>query len=342
VKLKSATRFTIFSTLSMTVGNLLFIFFLIVQIREFIGPIISKFTVTLAVAIIGFTFGMALVSYFISSVVVDRILNPLRSMIIKVREIGERRFKAARLVIDSNEDELVEYANAFNEMALKINDYIEKQKRFVSDASHELATPITIINGHADMLMRWGKDDPATLDEGLAVIREEALRMNGLVENLLFFARSDSRRQEYVFADEDMGDLLSACVDEARRLYPEYEIECETQPLPMYHCDGAALRRVFRILIDNAVKHGGENRRIAINAEETDGSVIIRFADNGPGIPEGQLERIFDRFYRADESRVKKTGGSGLGLAIAKEIIEHHNGSIPAEIEDGAVFIIKL
>jgi signal transduction histidine kinase len=342
MKLKSSTRFTLFSTLSMTVGNLLFIFFILVQLREIIGPFFREFTASMSIAIAVFTLGTALISYFISTLVVDRILNPLRNMIIKVKEIGERRFKTARLVIDSNDDELVEYANAFNEMALKLSDYIEKQKRFVSDASHELATPITIINGHADMLMRWGKDDPAALDEGLAVIRGEALRMNELVENLLFFARSDSRRQEYVFNNEDMGELLAACADEARRLYPEYEIEYEAKYLPVYRCDGAALRRVFRILIDNAVKHGGDNRRIVISALEKEGRIIIRFADSGPGIPEGQLERIFDRFYRADESRVKKTGGSGLGLAIAKEIIERHNGNIHAENAGGAVFVIEL
>jgi signal transduction histidine kinase len=332
MKLKSATRLTLFSALTMTVGNLLFFFFVLYQVRGVIGASVDKFASAFIIAAVAFSVGTAFISYFISSLVVDRFLNPVRTMIAKVKEIGERRFANARLSIDTGEDELAEYATAFNEMALKLSGYIEKQKRFVSDASHELATPITIINGHADMLIRWGRDDPETLNEGLHVIRNEALRMSELVENLLFFARSDSRRQEYVFADEDINALLTACADEARRLYPDYQIICEAGELPVRRCDGEAIRRVLRILISNAVKHGGDNRRVTLSAErKPDGRVELRVADNGPGIPEGQLERVFDRFYRADESRVKKTGGSGLGLAIAKEIIERHGGTIRAE-----------
>jgi signal transduction histidine kinase len=327
----------------MTVGNLLFVFFIIIQLREIIGPSIYDFSFTITVSAVAFMLGTAFISYFISSLVVDRILNPVRAMIAKVREIGERRFTTARLIIDSDDDELVEYATAFNDMTLKLSNYIEKQKRFVSDASHELATPITIINGHADMLIRWGKDDADTLTEGLHVIRNEALRMNELVENLLFFARSDNRRQQYVFADEDINALLDGCIEEARRLYADYQIIYEAVALPARRCDGDALRRVIRIIISNAVKHGGENRRIMLDAErKPDERIELRIADNGPGIPEGQQERIFDRFYRADESRVKQTGGSGLGLAIAKEIIERHGGKVRAENDIGARFIIDL
>ncbi len=331
---------TITDSMIVMSGCSLFVFaFTLANLRfdpsvDFSGNFIAALVLVVA--------GNTLVSYFVSSLVVDRILNPVRGMIGKVREIGERRFTNALLVIDSEEDELVDYAVAFNEMTLKLGDYIEKQKRFVSDASHELSTPITIINGHADMLLRWGKDDPAMLDEGLAVIRGEALRMNELVENLLFFARSDSDRQEYSFALEDINALINDCADEARKLYPSCEITLVADVLPKRRCDADALRRVLRILFDNAVKHGGGGTAALSVKLSPEGRIILKLADNGPGIPEKHLEEIFDRFFRLDESRVKKTGGSGLGLAIAKEIVERHGGTIRAENNSGAVFVVEL
>ena len=351
MKLKSATRFTLFSTLLMTAVNLIFFLFVFIYISTYFKIEIEELTAFFLLAIIILVAGTAFVSYLISSLVVDRILNPVRSMTGKVKDIGERHF-TERLVIDSDEDELVEYASAFNEMTLKIHSYIEKQKRFVSDASHELSTPITIINGNADMLLRWGKDDTALLDDSLAVIKNEALRMNELVENLLFFARSDSKRQEYHFTTVNLNELISEAVEEAARIYNgcKFEFICD-HPLPdrsltAFSCDADALKRVFRILFDNAVKHGSGTNRVVVHVEEINGNgVKITVSDHGPGIPAEHLERIFDRFYRVDESRA--AGGSGLGLAIAKEIIERHGGTIRAENgggqdAGGAVFVIEL
>jgi len=347
MKLKSATRFTIFTTLLFTTVNIIFYIFLISYMRERIGDAFDEYVAILITGMIVLALGTALISYFISSLVVDKILNPVRTMINQVKEVGEKQF-TTRLVIDSEEDELIEYAAAFNEMVFKVNEYIKKQKQFVSDASHELATPLTIINGNADMLIRWGKDNPEQLDESLKVIKNEALRMNELVENLLFFARSDSNRQEYIFETADLNKLISEYLEEAKSLHPDCSFEYNKISLPERRIDIEAIRRVLRILVENAVKYGNISKtetdnNITISAEALkNGKVRISVADKGTGIPPASLPYIFDRFYRVDDSRAKKSGGSGLGLAIAKEIIERHDGQIWAENRDGAVFVFEF
>lgn len=350
MKLKSAARFTIFTTLLFTIFHLFFYAFLISYMQEQIGDVFNEYIVIVLTGMILLVLGTALISYFISSLVVDRILNPIRTMISQVHEVGEQRF-STRLIIDSEEDELVEYAAAFNDMVFKVNEYIKKQKQFVSDASHELSTPLTIINGNADMLLRWGKDNPEQLTDSLGIIKNEALRMNELVENLLFFARSDENRQDYVFVPLDIGNLIAEYLEEARALYPGHEFQYTNIPLPVRSIDIEAMRRVFRILIENAVKYGGVseanaarlNPPIILSAQETDnGRIRISVADRGGGVPPESLPYLFDRFFRVDDSRTKKSGGSGLGLSIAKEIIERHNGRIWAENHDGAVFIFEI
>ena len=348
MKLKSATRFTILTTLLFTTVNIIFYAFLISYMRDRIGDAFDEYVAILITGMMILAFGTALISYFISSLVVDRILNPVRTMINQVKEVGERQF-TTRLIIDSEEDELIEYAAAFNEMVFKVNEYIKKQKQFVSDASHELATPLTIINGNADMLLRWGKDNPEQLADSLAIIKNEALRMNELVENLLFFARSDSNRQEYTFELANVNKLIFEYLEEARGLHPDVTFEYNDNPLPERRIDIEAIRRVMRILVENAVKYGiiekdgAENRRITISINEIENKRIrISVADNGPGIPPASLPYLFDRFYRVDDSRAKKSGGSGLGLAIAKEIIERHGGQIWAENRIGAMFVFEI
>jgi signal transduction histidine kinase len=255
-------------------------------------------------------------------------------MIERIREIGETDFSKP-LAVYGEGDDVREYAVAFNQMARRLGDYIERQKRFISDASHELATPITIINGHADMLIRWGKENPETLENGLATIKAEALRMNELVDSLLLLARSDSGKQAYDFARLDLGGLLAESIAETKLIAPGLTIEADIAPGLAAVCDGYAIRRVLRILLSNAVKYTGDDGRIHVKAYASHGMAFVTVRDNGMGIPAEHLARVFERFYRVDASRTQKTGSSGLGLAIAKEIVTAHGGEIHAESEPG-------
>lgn len=223
-----------------------------------------------------------------------------------------------------------------------LREDIERHKRFVSDASHELATPITVINGHADMLLRRGAQDAQLLARGLAIIKDEALRMNELVENLLLLARSDSGKQEYKFGIHNISTLLEEIIAETRIIAPDFEITAELAPNLMVKCDEASIRRVVRILFSNAVKYSSDTRAIHVHSYSAYRFVSVVVRDSGTGIPAAHLPRIFDRFYRVDAAR--PGGGSGLGLSIAKEIITAHRGELSAESEagKGAEFMFTL
>jgi signal transduction histidine kinase len=284
-------------------------------------------------------------AYVISYLLIDNILNPIRLMIAKLREIEKMNFSKP-LVIHTGDDELREYVSAFNSMSQKLSGYIERQKRFISDASHELTTPITIINGHADLLLRRWKEQPKLLDNSLPVIQTEALRMSGLVDSLLLLARSDRGKQEYTFALHDLMELIRESMDETRLIAPDFDVRLmlpDEEPVFIL-CDAYAIRRVLRIILSNAVKYSEENKRITITAHSSHGLAAVCIKDSGIGIPSEHLPRIFDRFYRVDDSRAKKTGSSGLGLAIAKEIITAHGGEIEAsgEAGEGTAFTVTL
>jgi signal transduction histidine kinase len=276
-------------------------------------------------------------SFLICSLIIDRALNPLREMTEKLRSVASRNYKT-RIFIDSSEEELRDYAIAFNDMAAKVGDHIERQKRFISDASHELVTPVAVIAGHSDMLLRWGKEDAELLASSLATVRREAFAMNALIENLLFFARTDSGRQQYRMRRIDAAALAEECLAEQRLLHPDFRIalDADAGARIALRADADALRRVFRILFDNAVKYSPDAKEIRVSIDADRETARIRVSDKGVGMERAQLERIFDRFYRADDSRTRESGGSGLGLAIAKEIVGAHGGEIEADGAPGA------
>jgi signal transduction histidine kinase len=339
-KIKSAARLALLFTAVMVCGTLAaYIVLFSGLFAAGFGAIfesakrVAEFAWPLLLALIAVGFG----SFLISSLIIDRVLNPLREMTEKLRSIARHDYRT-RIFIDSAEDELREYALAFNDMAAKVNDHIERQKQFISDASHELTTPVAVIAGHSDMLLRWGKDDPALLASGLATIRREAFAMDALIQNLLFFARTDSGRQQYDMRATDLTALAKECLSEQRLLHPDFQIElaADAGGRLTARADAEAIKRVFRILFDNAVKYSADTKRIRVLLDAEAGLARIRVSDMGVGMERVHLKRIFDRFYRADDSRARASGGSGLGLAIAKEIIDAHGGSIKADSAPGA------
>ncbi len=286
---------------------------------------------------------ISIFSFLISSLIIDRVLNPVRVMIEKVKSIGNKNFNS-KIFIDSTEDELKEYAYAFNHMSSQISEYIEKQKQFISDASHELATPITVIVGHADMLIRWGKENPTTLDAGLLTIKNEAISMNELIENLLFFARTDNQKISYDRKPINLTSLLHECVMEQKMLHPAFEIIFEYDKPFLILADYEAMKRVIRIIVTNSIKFSPHEKQITITMEKTSHATNVCFSDKGIGMDPAYASKIFHRFFRIDDSRTKQTGGTGLGLSIAKEIMDAHHFSITAQsnINEGTTITIQM
>ena len=232
-----------------------------------------------------------------------------------------------RIDLDSPQDELKNLAVAINSLLARINESYRLQARFVSDASHELRTPIAAIQGYANLLDRWGKNDPAALQESIDALKEEAANMKDLVEQLLFLARGDNNTMHLDLVRFDLGSLAQTIFRETEMINGGHVFEVEVSEVFVL-ADQGLVKQAGRILVDNAIKYtpvGGTIRLVVTGAQ---GQAWFSVQDSGIGIPPGDIPHIFDRFYRADESRARATGGTGLGLSIAKWISERHGGHL--------------
>jgi len=230
-----------------------------------------------------------------------------------------------RIQIDELQDELKNVAVAINGMLDRINESYAAQARFVSDASHELRTPIAVIQGYANLLDRWGMEDEKALMESVSAIKDEAGSMKELVEQLLFLARGDSNRINMMVERVEISELVEDVVNESRLIDDRHEFKITSSKMAV-DADKGLLKQALRILVDNAIKYTDKGGEITVSAVEKDGTARLSVSDSGIGIKPEILPNVFDRFVRADESRTRATGGAGLGLSIAKWIIDRHSG----------------
>ena len=219
---------------------------------------------------------------------------------------------------------------AMNNLLLRMRATMRQQSRFVNDASHELRTPIAVIQGYANMLERWGKTDEKILDEGISAIKNEADHMNYLVEQLLFLARGDSGRtalnKQPVKTEDFMREIYeeSLMIDEKHR----YRLK-DSGDSTEVAVDPGLMKQAVRILVDNAAKYTPEGEEIILSYGINEkGRPYLQVQDLGSGINESELPHIFERFFRADEARSSE--GTGLGLSIAKWIVDKHEGHFEA------------
>ncbi|MCL1809341.1 MAG: HAMP domain-containing histidine kinase [Clostridiales bacterium] len=233
-----------------------------------------------------------------------------------------------RISIESPHKELSGLAEAINGMLDRINESYDSQVRFVSDASHELRTPIAVIQGYANLLDRWGKNDEKVLQESIDTIKSEAQNMKDLVEQLLFLARGDNDSLRLEVETLDISTIARDVIRETEMISPSRAIACEVEDGAYILGDAQLIKQALRILMDNSIKYTPEEESVKIALHTEGGKVKIAVSDNGIGIMPEDLPRIFDRFFRSDDSRARKTGGSGLGLSIAKWIVQRHGGSV--------------
>jgi len=231
-----------------------------------------------------------------------------------------------RISVDSSQNELKDLAHAINDMLNRINQAYESQVRFVSDASHELRTPISVIQGYAGLLDRWGKHDEKTLQESISAIKSETESMKTLVEQLLFLARGDNETIQLHKEIFDTCLVVDEIIKETRLIDPNHVFETELDSPAYIEADQQLIKQAVRILVDNSIKYTPAEETILIKVFKEEDKVKIQVQDNGIGIDPEDVPNIFDRFYRSDESRARKTGGSGLGLSIARWIVERHQG----------------
>ncbi len=211
------------------------------------------------------------------------------------------------------------------------------RKEFVADVSHELKTPITSIMGYADTLLE-GEYDKQTQDKFLNVIATEARRMAKLVTDLLTLSRFDSNQTNVKKEEFDLGELVKKCQEKVQPQInaKHHEAECfVTANVPLVYADKDGIERVVLNILTNSIKYTQDNGKIKIYVGFVYNDAYIKIIDNGIGIPEADLNRIYERFYRVDKARTREMGGTGLGLSIAKEILTQNNGSIDIKSEQG-------
>lgn len=232
-----------------------------------------------------------------------------------------------RIPVSDAQDELKTLAAAINSLLDRMNESYRAQARFVSDASHELRTPISVIRGYANLLDRWGKNDPETTQEAITAIKHESEAMQELVEQLLFLARSDNNTLRLALSPVDLSETVEEVYRETNLIHMEHRLERIPGPPAVVMGDAGLLKQALRILVDNSIKYTPPGGRILLTAKQEGNEAVLLVEDEGTGVSPEALPRIFDRFYRAEESRARKTGGTGLGLSIAKRIADEHGGS---------------
>lgn len=272
-----------------------------------------------------------------------KVLAPIRDITDMAATLSASNL-SNRINLEGTKNELKDLAGVINTMLDRIERSYNSQKQFVSDASHELRTPIAVIQGYINMLQRWGKDDQEILDEGISAIAQETASMKELVESLLFLARHDKKTLMMEMETFDPCDLIAELHKEAAMVTPEDHFIC----VPMEHCtieaDRNMIKQVMRILCDNAVKYTPKGGTVTMGVESYPGGCTLILSDNGPGISREELPKIFDRFYRSDSARKSEGGGHGLGLSIARIIIVAHGGKIRvrSKVGEGTTFCVVL
>lgn len=229
--------------------------------------------------------------------------------------------------IHIGDDELHGLEEAINNLLERMRDSYRQQARFVSDASHELRTPISVIQGYANMLDRWGKEDESVLDESITAIKSEAENMKNLVEQLLFLARGINGKTQLQLKEFSLSDMMSEVFEESKMIDKNHVYEYLEKENVTVYGDIALLKQTARILIENASKYTDEGESIILKTGMNDkAEAYFSVQDNGIGMEQEDVSHIFERFFRADTARVRKNGGTGLGLSIAKWIVDRHKG----------------
>lgn len=260
------------------------------------------------------------------------IMRPITNMIQTMEDIERSGIPKKIIIHSETRDELQTLANTFNLMIDRLEENFEKQSQFVSDASHELKTPLTVIKSYANLLRRHGLKDQEMADEAIQAIHTEATRIQKMTETFLDVASLEKE----VELEMNLVNLVSLCQSILKQLKHVYKrdiiLHFEESPI-LILADELKIKQVIIILLDNAIKYS--NKNIDVFLKKMEGNAIVCVEDHGIGIPQEEIENIFERFYRVDKARSRETGGSGLGLHIANRIVKLHKGEITLKSKEG-------
>jgi len=308
--------------------------------NEMLEEVRATFAWVIPIAIILASLG----GYFLAR----KSLAPVVAMSSQAGRIGAENLHE-RLPIQNAKDELGRLAASFNELLERVDQSFERQRRFMSDASHELRTPAAILRGESEVALSRTERPAEEYRESLAVLHAEAQRLTQIVEDLFTLTRADAGQYPLSPKEFYLDELVADCTHAARTLASAKQITltCEVpEELPI-RGDEALLRRMILNLLDNAIKYTPVGGRVVVSCERAGNEYALNVTDSGPGIPEDLHKRVFERFFRADKARTRAEndgGGAGLGLSIARWIAEAHHGRLLLQRSDssGSTFTALL
>jgi two-component system, OmpR family, sensor kinase len=295
--------------------------------------------------------GGTLLALLAGLAVADRAMRPVKSLTALARQITSTRDPSKRIPMPATDDEVGELARTMDGMLQALDEArsereqaLDRQREFVADASHELRTPLTSIQANLELLQAEGAGDSAddrhTVDSALSSTR----RMSGLVSDLLLLARADAGRQ-VARTDIDLAQIAAGALEEVEPLAGERHPESQMEGTLSMSGNPDELHRMVRNLLENAVRHTPERTTVELTARRDGDQALLEVLDDGPGIPAGIEQQVFDRFVRGEgPADTVGGGGSGLGLAIVRAVAEAHGGSVEAgrSTYGGARFSIRL
>lgn len=279
--------------------------------------------------------GFLLSSYFLKPVKI------LRDTMEKIRQDPQTQVHVPAITTN---DELSDLAIIFNDVIDRIRMYIEQQERFVEDVSHELRTPVAVIEGHLNMLNRWGKDDPEILEESIHASLQEIERMKSLVQEMLDLSRAEQVDVYYSNETANAKEVTYQVFNNFKLLYPEFTFTLDDdlpteRILKIYRNH---FEQILIIIMDNAVKYSTERKEVHLSISSTLNEFEVAIQDFGEGIPDEDIDKVFNRFYRVDKARARTKGGNGLGLSIAYKLLESYKGHISVESSLGKGTIFRV
>jgi len=282
-------------------------------------------------------------AFLIGQYISRRMLKPVEA----IREAAERisiEDLSQRISTDGPDDEMKELTVTFNSMIDRLDTSFQKQNQFISDASHELRTPISVIQGYANLINRWGKSDPDILQESIDSILTETEHMSTMIRQLLFLAKSDQSKLSLQKTKMSLNEVAEELVRDMEVLEVNRKITYTEEDAVEILADYDLLKQLLWIHGENALKYSADGGEVEVKVWKDKKFGYVSIRDNGIGIAEEDIPKIFDRFYRVDKSRNKEISGTGLGLAIAKWIVESHDGEIMVESKpgEGTVFIDRF
>jgi heavy metal sensor kinase len=309
-------------------------------LREF-NEALERFRLFLWLSVPLLLIGAGLGGYLISR----RALKPVDQITAAAESISISNL-SDRLDVPKTSDELQRLSETLNRMLTRLGASVQRMSQFTADASHELRAPVSVMRTTAELAVHGGRTN-SEYHEDMAQILAEAERITRLIDSLLLLARADAGQGGLQHELTDIGTSIREVAQQGRGMAAEKHIDfvanLGSTPL-LVRGDGEALRRMFFILIDNAIKYTPKGGRVQVQMETLDRHAAIKVTDSGVGISESDVPHIFDRFWRADKVRSREEGVAGLGLSIARWIVDQHHGSIDvySRLGLGSAFTVRI